>query len=422
MSDPLVSIILPVFNGERHVGEALESALAQDYPRFEVVVVDDGSTDRTGEVVDGFARRRPDRVRVLRQENQGVAGALNAGLRAMAGHYFCWLSHDDLYTPDKLSAQVAFMRDRHWPEALLFGGWDCIDDQGRPLASVPLDPSDAYRSALEVVLSGAINGCTVMAPRRLLEDAGGFDPRYRYVQDYRLWARLARTTPFLKQPGRLVLQRLHPGQDSARHAAAADREAEAFWSELVLGTTPSERAAIAGGDPPFYRRFADQLQRMNLANAAEQVRRVGLDSAERASVSVVLLTARTEQAAAAATLASLAEDLAGGAQMVVCAGSDEASLRAALLATTGDYVVFLRTGRQVLSGEATRTAWRMAREGRTAGALRRRPGSSDDPSLPAVMLHRYLLDEGVLCGIGPDGLDTALERTLSRASRGQGAA
>src|SRR4051812_20505544 len=108
-SNPLVSIIVPVYNGANYVGEAIQSALAQTYPNIEVLVVDDGSTDggATRAVIDSFG----DRIRSISQPNGGVASALNTGITHMRGSFFSWLSHDDLYRPEKVSRQVETWRN-----------------------------------------------------------------------------------------------------------------------------------------------------------------------------------------------------------------------------------------------------------------------------------------------------------------------
>src|SRR6185295_17389252 len=96
----LVSIVIPVFNGARYVGEAIESALAQTWPNTEVIVVNDGSDD--GGATQRAIERYGGAVRVIVKPNGGVASALNAGIAAMRGQWFSWLSHDDLYLPTKI--------------------------------------------------------------------------------------------------------------------------------------------------------------------------------------------------------------------------------------------------------------------------------------------------------------------------------
>jgi len=108
MTSPLVSCVVPVFNGEGYLREALESIFTQTYPRLEVIVVDDGSTDRTATVLAVFG----DRIRSLWQSNQGPAAARNLGLRAARGEFIAFLDADDLWHPEKLERQMAQFRSR----------------------------------------------------------------------------------------------------------------------------------------------------------------------------------------------------------------------------------------------------------------------------------------------------------------------
>ena len=105
MTTPAVSVILPVFNGENYLRFAIESVLQQTLRNFELIVVDDGSTDSTATILKDYAEH----VRYVRQENTGAAGAVNHGLRLARGRYISWLSHDDIFLPEKLEKQVLLL-------------------------------------------------------------------------------------------------------------------------------------------------------------------------------------------------------------------------------------------------------------------------------------------------------------------------
>ena len=132
-STPLVSIVIPVYNGARYVGQAIESALGQDYPSIEVIVVNDGSTDE-GRTREAIAPYLP-RVRYFEKPNGGVASALNFGIAQMRGGYLSWLSHDDLYRSDKVSRQVARMSELE-SEAILYTDFDIVDENGNRVSRV----------------------------------------------------------------------------------------------------------------------------------------------------------------------------------------------------------------------------------------------------------------------------------------------
>jgi glycosyltransferase involved in cell wall biosynthesis len=103
MKNPLVSAIIPVYNGERFLAASIQSVLAQDYRPIEIIVVDDGSTDRSGEIARAYAE-----VRCIRQPNGGVSAARNAGIAAARGEFVAWLDADDLWTADKLRVQMDY--------------------------------------------------------------------------------------------------------------------------------------------------------------------------------------------------------------------------------------------------------------------------------------------------------------------------
>lgn len=218
---PRVSIVIPVYNGADYLGEAIDSALAQTYGNLEVVVVNDGSTD--GGATERIARGYGDRIRYVAKPNGGVATALNAGIDAMTGDYFSWLSHDDLYAPDKVGAQVQALAGVAG-DAVAYCAFEEFDPAGRVLRdslSLPVfdDPAMA-------VLETVLHGCALLVPRRCFEVAGRFDPALRTTQDNDLWLRIALAGfPFHYVPRVLVRSRQHPGQGSRTiHTHAAERE------------------------------------------------------------------------------------------------------------------------------------------------------------------------------------------------------
>lgn len=105
--NPKVSIVIPVYNGGNYLAEAIDSALRQTYSNLEIIVVDDGSVDGSTEVI---ARSFGDKIRYFKKENGGSSSALNYGINQMQGEWFSWLSHDDLYYPEKIEMQVNYIR------------------------------------------------------------------------------------------------------------------------------------------------------------------------------------------------------------------------------------------------------------------------------------------------------------------------
>jgi glycosyltransferase involved in cell wall biosynthesis len=174
-SRPLVSVITPVYNGERYLREALESLFAQDYEPFEAIVVDDGSTDATPEIAQSFP------VQYLRQENQGAAAARNAGIAQARGELVCWLDADDVLVPNKLSLQAGFLAGH---EAV-----GCVLGRQEIMLEGVEAPEWLQRDRVYGDLDG-IPLVSAMVRRSVLERTGGFDPSFGFAEDRDLFVRM----------------------------------------------------------------------------------------------------------------------------------------------------------------------------------------------------------------------------------------
>ncbi len=207
--NPLVSIVIPVYNGSDFLREAVDSALAQTYRNVEVIVVDDGSDDggKTGDI----ARSYGDRIRYIRKENGGVASALNCGIRAMGGECFSWLSHDDVYHPRKIEIQVARLK-REGRDVVLYGDYELIDAASNHLETTRVGWMREPRFRMALVVDIPVNGCAVLVPKACFDAVGTFDESLRISQDYDLWFRMAGRYDFVHVPEVLIKSRLHPGQ------------------------------------------------------------------------------------------------------------------------------------------------------------------------------------------------------------------
>jgi teichuronic acid biosynthesis glycosyltransferase TuaG len=181
-----VSVVIPVYNGERFIKQAVKSVLNQTHTDFELIVVNDGSTDQTEAVLVPWM----DRIRYLKKENGGTASALNAGIRLATGEWFAWLSADDIFYPDKLKKQVAFFK-RHPHCDLVYTDYHVINSQGRKLYRVRSPYYENRRRMIRKLLDHCfINGSTVMARIRCFRESGLFNETLPFVQDYEMWLRL----------------------------------------------------------------------------------------------------------------------------------------------------------------------------------------------------------------------------------------
>nr|WP_306469590.1 glycosyltransferase [Oscillatoria laete-virens] len=243
---PLVSIIIPVYNGANFMRAAIDSALAQSYPHVEVLVINDGSRDEGA--TDTIARSYGERIRYFSKPNGGVASALNLGVREMKGAYFSWLSHDDVYPPDKLERQVAFLGGQP-PNTIVYGDFDMIDAESRHTGSVRLPDTPPAAFYFALLKSSFLHGCSLLIPRICFETCGTFDEKLRTAQDYDLWFRMALKYPFVHQPGLAVFSRIHEGQDTRKLPDVVITECNGIFVRH-LSRLPLEETAVATGLSP----------------------------------------------------------------------------------------------------------------------------------------------------------------------------
>jgi glycosyltransferase involved in cell wall biosynthesis len=219
MTPGLVSVVIPSYNYAHFVTEAVDSALAQTYERLEIIVIDDGSTDDTLSVLAPYG----DRVRYVYQENQGLSGARNTGIRAAEGELIALLDADDAWHPHKLELQAAYLRQH--PEVGLVGAslftdrrlcWPEIGD----LSGVA---ADTYRLE-ELVGKMRFGPSSAVMRRRCLDEVGLFDPTLRCVEDRDLWVRFASRFRVAMLHAPLLWYRQHPASLSTKAATMEETE------------------------------------------------------------------------------------------------------------------------------------------------------------------------------------------------------
>lgn len=223
---PDVSVVIPVYNGARYLDEALESVFAQTFNDYEVICVDDGSTDSSSAVL----RRYGHRLAVISQANTGQGGARNTGVRHATGTYVAFLDQDDRWYPHKLQLQVEVLQAE--PDAVLAHcNSDRMDREGRLLqvGATLAERDSAAASPLGRMLGeGLILPSAMLVRRHIFERAGGFDPELRGFEDFDLCARLRQygRFVFLEEPG--MCYRVHLDGFSQRGGGEVIRSRERF--------------------------------------------------------------------------------------------------------------------------------------------------------------------------------------------------
>lgn len=221
MDPPLVSVIMPVYNGERFIEAALHSALAQDFGDFEIVVLDDGSTDASTDIARDYAGRYRQHVRYFRQENGGFCAARNAAIAAARGRYLALLDCDDLWMPQHLSQAIEVL-ESDAGAVLVHADVRFIDEDGAVLAEF-LDKErwaqwghDPFKAIL--LRYEHVACATTVFPRALALELGGFDLRYSGLgcEDRDLWLRLALRGKVRHLPYHAADYRVHAGGVSRR--------------------------------------------------------------------------------------------------------------------------------------------------------------------------------------------------------------
>jgi glycosyltransferase involved in cell wall biosynthesis len=286
--NPTVSVILPVYNGENYLRSAIESVLGQTFDDFELIVVDDGSSDSTPEIAQSYRAR----VRYVRQNNTGVAGAFNHGLKLASGRYISWLSHDDLFAPTKLEKQVAALDLLDAP-GVCYTDAVAISSRGEVIAEYRLPQHERGEALRHVLTGGPISSASysICYDRRCVEQVGGYSDHWRYTQDAEMLMRLARNFPLIRIPEILMQIREHPNRGI--HSKEWRREAIRFYREhlrtipldelfpdLKSESSRSERAQaylwlgdkLAGQADPVYRVAYSQYRKALLENPADGLR------------------------------------------------------------------------------------------------------------------------------------------------------
>ena len=238
MKAPKVTVLMPVYNGEKYLREAIESILNQTFKDFEFLIINDGSTDSSRDIVLSY---NDSRIRLIDNEkNIGLTKSLNRGLELARGEYIARMDADDVSLPERLEKQVSYLEIH--PKVGVLGTWmKCIDEYGKP-TSTQHPPTQPYLIKWSLLFGCSIAHSSVMMRRAVLERVGGYNPEIVVAQDYGLWVRVSFETQIqiANLPEELLLLRRDVPSMVTRHHQILDKEAIEIMQRAILTTLKEE--------------------------------------------------------------------------------------------------------------------------------------------------------------------------------------
>ena len=238
-ASPLVSVLMCVFNGERYVGPAIQSILDQDYNSLEIIVVDDGSTDHTPDVLLGFDDQR---LRIVTlPKNVGIPSALNQGLQHCSGKYIARLDSDDLSLPGRISHQVSILEAL--PEVGVLGG-SAVGMINGQLGDA-IDVETNFDLGCKLLSGNQLKSSTVMIRRSILAtNSLTFDEQFPNAQDYELWCRISQFAKVANESTAVSIYRYHAEQETSRFFARQLTLAVDVQAKLLRSRTSKRNCSL----------------------------------------------------------------------------------------------------------------------------------------------------------------------------------
>lgn len=202
---PKVSIIMPVYNQAKYVKQAIESILQQTFSNFELIIINDGSTDRSVNIIDNFHDLR---IKIINQENKGLITTLNTGIVLSRAEYIARIDPDDIWSDlNKLNKQMEYLSKD--PNCVVLGTWArIIDENDKEFSHISCPEKDqGIRS--KILTKNCFIHPSVVFNKEIALKAGGFDEQEKYVEDYGLWLRMGQFGKFANIPEFLMSYRIH---------------------------------------------------------------------------------------------------------------------------------------------------------------------------------------------------------------------
>ncbi|EKD29075.1 MAG: glycosyl transferase family 2 [uncultured bacterium] len=234
-----VSIIIPVYNGSNYLAQAIDSALAQTYKNIEILVVNDGSSDN-GQT-ESIALSYGNKIRYFFKKNGGVSTALNLGIREMTGEYFSWLSHDDLYYPEKIEKQIDLLKKENFASNLIiYSDSEKIDENQKVIQKFICKEIEPRVFRLEIMKGNGVDGCSLLIPKHCFYEVGFFNEKLRTTQDYSLWFEFSYKYTFVHLPEIIVKSREHKSRTTYKRIDSHLKESNAMFISFMKKISESE--------------------------------------------------------------------------------------------------------------------------------------------------------------------------------------
>lgn len=267
---PLVSIIIPVFNGEDFLNEAIKSAINQTYDNIEILVINDGSTDDTEKIAKTYGRK----IRYYYKENGGVASALNFAIKKMNGEYFSWLSHDDYYSPSKIASEIKALGKQSDGKNVVYCNYSLLDQKRHSFS--PYKIEDYYSekdraNGILMLMQRMIGGCTLLIHSSHFKRVGMFNEKLRTTQDYDMWYRILRGAKLIHVPENLVVTRIHEKQGS-NTIKEFDAEREQLFLYFLKDLTSKEQKEIWGSEYTCLQNFSSFFETYHMKKGYDYVK------------------------------------------------------------------------------------------------------------------------------------------------------
>ncbi len=288
---PKVSIVIPVYNGSNYLAQAIESALGQTYQNLEVLVINDGSKDDGA--TDRIARSYGTRIRYIAKENEGIAATLNRGIQEMSGEYFSWLSHDDLYLPEKISQQIDILRGLENKNTIIYGDYDLINEHSTIIGERIVPPELPSAFYFSLFLRFPVHACTALFPKAAFTQVGGFDAAWKFLQDTNMWFRLAPLFPFVHGGQKFAQVRMHGERGTVTRSKLGYSEGNKLYTEEMAKLRPEDILQISGLSPyAFYLCCAGSYRQKSYYKAAFAALAFAQRAPQRPTTAPVALLAR----------------------------------------------------------------------------------------------------------------------------------